>query len=169
MRRCAITGAAVVTAVAWLSAAIVAAQGAASGEAPDVAEPVCGRWQTIDDETGLPRALVIVRVEAGELRGRIEHLSRGPGQPPDPVCTACGGERHGQKVVGMEILWGFHRRGDDWVGGRVLDPESGKEYRGRVWLEGEAALKVRGYWGPFHRTQTWKRAGPPSPRTKPVR
>jgi len=159
MRRTTIT-AAVAARVACPFLAFAMAGGAAAGEPPRVAEAVCGRWQTIDDETGLPRALVRVRVEDGELRGRIERLYRGPGEPPDPVCTECRGDRHGQKVVGMEILWGFHWRDDDWVGGRVLDPESGKEYRGRIWLEGEEELKVRGYWGPFHRTQTWRRAEP---------
>jgi uncharacterized protein (DUF2147 family) len=40
--------------------------------------------------------------------------------------------------------------------GTILDPESGKIYQCKIWLEGED-LKVRGYWGPFFRTQTWKK------------
>jgi uncharacterized protein (DUF2147 family) len=57
----------------------------------------------------------------------------------------------------MEILHGYNLDGDRWKGGRVLDPENGKEYKGTVWLEGPDRLRVRGYWGPFHRTQTWRR------------
>jgi uncharacterized protein (DUF2147 family) len=33
----------------------------------------------------------------------------------------------------------------------------GKDYPGRLCLEGPDTLKVRGHWGPFHRTQTWHR------------
>ncbi|HCZ37305.1 MAG TPA: DUF2147 domain-containing protein, partial [Cytophagales bacterium] len=34
------------------------------------------------------------------------------------------------------------------------DPNNGKIYRCKVWLEGNN-LKLRGYLGPFFRTQTW--------------
>ena len=38
-----------------------------------------------------------------------------------------------------------------------MDPEDGKVYRAELWAEG-GALKVRGYLGPFYRTQTWVKA-----------
>jgi len=147
-------------AVSFLTGTSAAAR---SETSPTVgAEAARGRWQTIDDRTGRPRALVTVRIENGELKGHIERIYSRPDEDPDPVCGACKGWRHGRKVVGMEILWGFHVRGDRWVGGRVLDPENGKEYRGKVWLEDSDTLKLRGYWGPFHRTQTWRRLKPTS-------
>jgi uncharacterized protein (DUF2147 family) len=64
----------------------------------------------------------------------------------------------------MEILSGFRRDGERWTGGRIVDPDDGKEYSSAVWLEGLDRLRVRGYWGPFHRTQTWRRVGPPDAR-----
>ncbi|MEQ9415709.1 MAG: DUF2147 domain-containing protein, partial [Cyclobacteriaceae bacterium] len=45
---------------------------------------------------------------------------------------------------------------DGYSGGTILDPKVGKIYRCRLWIEGDN-LKVRGYWGPFYRTQTWDR------------
>ena len=45
------------------------------------------------------------------------------------------------------------------VDGSILDPENGKTYIATVWLDKRERLRVRGYWGPFYRTQSWRRAG----------
>jgi sterol desaturase/sphingolipid hydroxylase (fatty acid hydroxylase superfamily) len=128
-----------------------------SGEAQAADVSLEGRWTTIDDRTGQARSIVRVWVEAGELHGRVEKILPRPGDPEDPVCDRCRGTRHNQPVIGMEILGGHRRQGGLWTGGRILDPENGKEYSSAVWLEGADRLRVRGYWGPFHRTQTWHR------------
>lgn len=130
----------------------------AAGEA---GSPV-GRWRTVDDRSGRPRAIVNIALRGGELHGAIEHLFPEPGQPPDPRCLRCPGDRRDQPVVGMVVLWGHRLEGGRWRGGRLFDPESGKEYRGQLWLEGADRLKVRGYWGPFYRTQTWYRVPDPA-------
>jgi len=46
-----------------------------------------------------------------------------------------------------------------WAGGgKILDPENGKEYTVKmVPKEGGKKLQVRGYIGPFYRTQYWLR------------
>ncbi|MBL8333783.1 MAG: DUF2147 domain-containing protein, partial [Rubrivivax sp.] len=45
-----------------------------------------------------------------------------------------------------------------WEGGDVLDPENGKVYRARLKpIEGGKQLQLRGYLGPFYRTQVWVR------------
>jgi uncharacterized protein (DUF2147 family) len=54
----------------------------------------------------------------------------------------------------MEILRDLKKNGDEYTDGNILDPEIGKVYRCKLWREGDT-LKVRGYWGPFFRTQTW--------------
>src|SRR6267154_713184 len=64
--------------------------------------------------------------------------------------------RFKKKVIGMEILQELSKNGDEFSGGHILDPENGKVYRCKLWIE-DGVLKVRGYWGPFFRTQTWKR------------
>jgi uncharacterized protein (DUF2147 family) len=149
--------------LAW--AAIVAATLAVGGEVPATAAAVAvspeGRWATLDDRTGEVRAIVRVRVESGQLHGFVEKVVRGPAGEPDPVCSHCKGVRHNQRVVGMEIMGGYHLAGDRWKGGRIVDPENGKEYSSAVWLEGPDRLRVRGYRGPFHRTQTWRRVSAP--------
>lgn len=122
-------------------------------------QSVLGKWKTQDDNTGEVRSVVEIYEKDGYLAGRITRLFPAPGEDPDPVCDKCDTDdpRYNSKVIGMEILTGMKPDGDEYAGGTILDPEVGKVYRCRIWLDGEN-LKVRGYWGPFYRTQTWATA-----------
>lgn len=122
-----------------------------------LAQSPVGAWQTIDDGSGKPRSVVQIEEKSGLLEGKITQIFLQPCEPPDPVCTKCSGERKNAKVVGMTILWGLKKDGEQWTGGSILDPANGTTYRSALWLEDADTLKVRGYWGIFWRTQTWKR------------
>lgn len=122
-----------------------------------------GLWQTLDDETHAPKALLRIADHAGVLSGRIVKLFPAPGEDADPRCTKCPDERHGQRVIGMKILWNLHRDGNGWSGGEILDPESGDVYRASLHLdENGRTLAVRGYIGipMLGRSQTWTRVDP---------
>lgn len=125
----------------------------AQSSAGDVASPI-GRWVTIDDELNERRSLVTIYEEDGTLYARIDSLYRHPDEEQDPVCEKCDGERKNQRIIGMTIMWDMEQKGDEWSGGRILDPKKGKIYRCKIWIEG-GNLRVRGYLGPFYRTQTW--------------
>ena len=118
-----------------------------------------GRWHSVDDKTGDAKAQMQVTEQGGVLSGRIERLLRKEADP-QARCTACTDERKDQPMVGLEIIRGAKKaEGKDvWEGGRILDPESGKDYALRLTpIEGGAKLEVRGSIGPFWRTQTWLR------------
>ena len=117
---------------------------------------VLGKWKTIDDETGKEKSIVEIFENKGKLYGKITKLFRTPDEDPDPICDECeeSDPRYKKKVIGMEIIKDLSKDGDEYSGGTILDPKIGKVYRCRIWIEGEN-LKVRGYWGPFFRTQTW--------------
>jgi len=120
-----------------------------------------GTWTTIDDVSHRPRSMVEISETDGVLSGRIVRLFQAPGEDPDPRCVDCQGERHGQPVLGMTIIWNLRHHGDNWDGGEILDPESGSIYRVTLHLEADGErLEVRGYIGfsLFGRTQTWQRA-----------
>ena len=119
-----------------------------------------GLWKTIDDNTGKPRGLVRIMEQNGEYQGKVEKIFTAPGEDPDPKCEKCDGARHNQRVIGMTILWGLKKQGDEYLGGAILDPESGSVYRARMKLDGEGGkLSVRGFIGfaILGRTQTWVR------------
>jgi uncharacterized protein (DUF2147 family) len=128
-----------------------------AGAAPD--SPV-GRWKTIDDQTRQVKSIVQIREINGELDGRIVQLFNPP--VPHPRCIKCAGAFKNRLVLGMRILWGMRRQGNQWTGGRILDPENGEIYRCTITPEnGGKVLQVRGYIGfsIFGRTQQWVRAG----------
>lgn len=118
-----------------------------------------GTWQQVDDATGKPKSIIQITDHDGTLEGKVVKVLFSD-QGTDPVCTKCEGDRHGKPVVGMTIMWGMHKDGDHWSGGKILDPNNGKVYKCKISLENDgAALDVRGYigWSMFGRTQTWHR------------
>ena len=120
---------------------------------------VMGKWKTIDDNTGEARSIVEITETKGQVFGKIVKIYPRPNLETDPICKKCSPEdpRFNKKVIGMEIIRKMEKNGDGYSGGDILDPENGRVYRSKIWVDGEV-LKVRGYWGPFYRTQTWLRA-----------
>ena len=123
-------------------------------------ETPVGVWQTIDDHTHQPKALVQITQGAdGTLSGKvIKGLN--PADSPDRRCTECTDERKDQKILGMTIIREMKQSGDHWDGGNILDPENGKVYKCKMTLEdGGQKLVVRGYIGVslLGRSQTWLR------------
>lgn len=119
-----------------------------------------GRWQTIDDDDGKPRSLVVIEEKQGELTGRIEQIYPRPGDDAQNLCEQCKGARKNQPIVGMVFLWGLRKQGDEYAGGEILDPDNGNIYRAKLKLSPDGKqLTVRGYLGVslFGRSQVWLR------------
>jgi uncharacterized protein (DUF2147 family) len=127
----------------------------AAGQSP------AGNWRTFDDQTGKERGMVRIQDVGGVLTGSV--VSTVDPAEANHVCDKCDDDRHGQKLIGLQIIRGMRPDGDGWSGGRVLDPETGGIYRGKMHLEdGGQKLVLRGYLGIslFGRSQTWIRASP---------
>lgn len=119
-----------------------------------------GLWKTIDDNSGQPRGLIRIREFHGRLEGIVEKGFPKPGENQPPKCDKCDGARHNQPILGMTILWGLTKQGDEYQGGEILDPESGKIYRAKMKLiDNGKKLEVRGFIGVslFGRSQIWLR------------
>ena len=127
--------------------------------APGYSQSVFGKWKSIDDETGEAKSIVEIYPSGEKLEGKIISLINPPPDDPDPVCVECPKDdrRYMEKVIGMVIIQDMTPDGDEFAGGTVLKPDEGRIYKCRIWLDDDE-LKVRGYWGPFYRTQTWIRA-----------
>ena len=117
-----------------------------------------GIWQTIDDRWNKVKSIVEIKNVNGELRGYVRKIYLLPHEGTDPVCTECEGTSKNSKVVGMKIIWNFKKVDDKWEEGKILDPGNGSTYSSSLWLLDSDTLKVRGYLGPFYRSQVWKRA-----------
>jgi uncharacterized protein (DUF2147 family) len=145
--------------IARLIVAFAACLAATAGLA-DPGTPA-GLWRTIDDKTGKERSLVRITETNGEYEGKVEKiLTRLPDDDPDHLCRECPAERKDKPVIGMTILWGLKKDGDQYTGGEILDPKNGKIYRAKMRvLEGGKKLEVRGFIGVslIGRSQTWVR------------
>jgi len=115
---------------------------------------VIGRWNTIDDNTGKPRSVVEITLINGKLSGHIVDLY--DKTKLEKLCDKCPGDRKDQRIVGLEIIRGMAPTGTAWDNGTILDPETGKVYDCKLWIE-DGKLQVRGYVAFFYRTQTWVR------------
>jgi uncharacterized protein (DUF2147 family) len=117
---------------------------------------VIGKWKTIDDNTSKEKSVVEITERSGKIYGKVIKIYTEPGKDPDPVCNKCEASdaRRNKKIIGMEIIKDLVKDGEEYGEGTILDPENGKVYRCKIWVEG-GSLMVRGYWGPFFRTQTW--------------
>lgn len=125
----------------------------------DDTSPV-GLWKNIDDVSGKSRALIRITETNGTLQGTVEQVFPAPSEDQNPKCVKCEGALKNAPIVGLQILSGLKKDGDDYADGQILDPESGELYRSKLHLlDGGRKLNVRGYIGIslLGRSQTWIR------------
>ena len=126
------------------------------------ANPVLGKWKTIDDETGRIKSIVEISERDGELFGTVVELFRFPEEDQHPICSDCEDDRKDQPALGMEIVRNMVQvdKSLEWEDGTICDPKNGKIYDCEMWLDEDDAnvLRVRGYIYFLFRTQKWLRA-----------
>ena len=126
-----------------------------AGIASMSAQSVTGKWKTVD-ENGQPKSVVEISENNGVLTGKvIEILTANK----TAVCSKCEGANKNKPINGLTIITGMKKDGSEYSGGRILDPQSGKDYKCILKLNGKDKLDVRGYVGiqALGRTQTWVR------------
>lgn len=135
---------------------LVSIAGAGAQQLSPKLQSAVGHWLVVNSD-GTPGGKVDTYLQDGKLFGRVTEVR--PGRTPKDVCDKCSGEYKGQLILGMVIMRNFQAEGDDWVDGTVVDPENGKEYKGKIWSVGTDALKMRGFVGIslLGRTETWTR------------
>ena len=141
--------------VALILAAALAAPPVRAGDASPA-----GLWKNVDDVSGKPRALIRITESNGTLQGKIEKVFPAPSEGPNPKCDKCEGANKNASVIGLVILSGLKKEGEEYVGGQILDPDNVKVYRSKVRLADDGkTLSVRGYIGVpmLGRSQTWGR------------
>ena len=120
-------------------------------------QSVIGKWKTIDDETHKPKSVVEIYEKSGKIYGKVSEIFEADKR--NKVCEECSGEDKNKPILGMVIIKGLIKDGDEYNSGEILDPKNGKIYKCFITLEGNDKLKLRGYIGVslFGRTQYWYR------------
>jgi len=123
---------------------------------PGVAlDSIVGKWKTVDEKNGKVVSDVEIYQQGGKLYGKITGLAEpNDAQGKPKVCIKCTGADKDKPIIGLVIIKDLSASGDRYKDGTITDPEDGKIYKAELWTEA-AKLKVRGYLGPFYKTQTW--------------
>ena len=120
-------------------------------------QSVLGNWKIIKKESGEARSIVKIYEEDGEVYGRVTRILNE--EKRDKLCTKCKGEDKNKKIEGLVLMKHFHKDGERYVDGTIMNPDDGKVYRSKIWLDEDNPdlLNVRGYVGIFYKTVQWQR------------
>jgi uncharacterized protein (DUF2147 family) len=113
--------------------------------AADPSSPA-GLWAPIDGKTGQRLGLIRIFQKGGLFFGRIEPSS--PSDDRSARCTLCTDERRNQPIIGLVILRHLRLEEGEYVGGDILDPDTGHLYGCKFRLiEGGRKAIMRGFLG----------------------
>jgi uncharacterized protein (DUF2147 family) len=128
--------------------------------AADLSSPE-GLWQPLD-ASGKPLGLIRIYQDHGLFFGRIEPSS--PDDKDSGTCVRCTDERKDQPIIGLVLIRNMRLVGDEYSGGDILDPDTGRIYGCKFRLtDGGSNMIMRGYFGVslLGRSQTWRRVDRP--------
>lgn len=121
-------------------------------------QSVLGKWKTVNEETGQSTSIIEIYEDGDVLSGKVVRILKE--EDRDRVCTKCEGDMKNKPIEGLVVMTGLEKSGDEYEGGVVTDPKTGKVYKCKIWIDEDQPdkLNVRGYISFFYRTQTWVRA-----------
>ena len=120
------------------------------------AQEVIGKWK-LDDGS----AIVEVYKSGDSYNGKIVWLKDATMPDGSPVCDLNNPDKclRSRKLMGLIMLSGLKKTGDQYTQGSIYDPGNGKTYNCSMKVEGDV-LKVRGSLdkkGRIGRTMDWFR------------
>ncbi len=123
-------------------------------------ENILGDWVTVDDKTGQSYSVVnIYKGNNGKYYGKISKMLIAG--TDNLLCTECEGKYHNVPILGLVFIQDMEYKDGCLQGGRLLDPESGKFYYGKISYSAKSGkLELRGSLdrlGWLGRSQFWKR------------
>ncbi len=156
-------------AVHILGAAMVIVLFGTLAGAQDVADEFLGEWYSEDNESK-----ILVEKKNDKYFGTIIWLSEPTYGPGDDEIGAAKHDRNNRDkslrarpIVGLTVLsnFSYNAKKAVWAGGKIYDPENGKQYKCVIRVSSEAnngrvrSLQVRGFVGisALGRTTIWNR------------
>lgn len=121
-----------------------------------LAQDVVGKWKLEDGS-----AIVEVYRQGDVFSGKIVWLKNPTKADGSPTVDELNPDAklRSRKVLGLNMLSGLKKKGDEYAGGSIYDPGNGKTYNCSMKVEGDV-LKVRGSLdkrGLIGRTMDWFR------------
>jgi uncharacterized protein (DUF2147 family) len=121
-------------------------------------QTIFGKWYSTNETTGEVDSVIEVYEKNGKAFAKIIDI-KDP-KRKNAVCDLCSDQNKNKPILGLNILTGLEKDGDEWSGGKILDPRNGKVYKCYIKLETENKLKIRGFIGfsLIGKTAYWTRA-----------
>src|SRR5436190_2101096 len=116
-----------------------------------------GLWEQVDEKTGKAESLFRIAERNGAYEGTIVKIF---GEDSNWTCDKCEGADRGKPVLGLTLIKGMRRNGNNYEDGSIMDPRDGTVYRALMRLSPDGQkLEVRGYLGIslFGQSQVWNR------------
>lgn len=115
------------------------------------ADKVAGIYLANDDEGNANSQVKIFKSANGKYYGEIVWLD----EPTNEDGTAKIDDKNpdpklqNRKIMGMKILndFTYDKGSDEWSGGTIYSPKTGKTYKAYLKFENDGKLKIRGYIG----------------------
>ena len=137
---------------------VLCLMGAATTYAQSAADRILGVYAAVEE--GKDAKVRFTKLADGTYQGQIFWLKNdknADGSPkmdiknPDP-------EKRKVRADNIIIVWGirYDAKENEWNGGKVYNPTSGKTYTAEVSLDGNT-LNIRGKLGPFGKLVYWKK------------
>ena len=119
------------------------------------AQSIFGKWESRDEKTNKIDSVVEVYEKDGKAYAKIVEIT--DKTKKEALCVLCENENKNKPILGMNILTGLSKDGNEWSGGKILDPRNGKIYKCYIKLINKNKLKIRGYIGVslFGKTAYW--------------
>ena len=121
-------------------------------------QSIFGKWYSTNDETGEIDSVIEVYKKQEKAFGKIIEIKNS--ERKNAVCDLCKDKNKNKPILGLNILNGLEKDGEEWSGGTILDPRNGNVYKCYIQLVQQDKLKIRGYLGLsiFGKTAYWQRA-----------
>ncbi len=65
--------------------------------------------------------------------------------------------KRSQTILGSLVFYNFTYDDGEYTGGKIYDCRDGKTYTGKLWVNTDGTLSMRGYIGFLYSTETWTR------------
>lgn len=113
---------------------------------------IVGFWKTVDNKHHFTTSIIVTYMHQNKLYGRvIVSFDEENGEfiesymNPSQIAHKVEGQ---PLLLDLDIFYGLSFDGETYTKGRILDPRSGKTYKGEAWTTPEG-LVLRGKVGPF--------------------
>jgi uncharacterized protein (DUF2147 family) len=120
------------------------------------ADKILGTWLSADKKAHVE----IYKTTSGAYYGKIIWLA----QPNDPAtgkpkvdAKNPDASKRNSPLIGSLTFINFTYDDGDYTGGKIYDCRDGKMYTGKLWLNADGTLSMRGYIGFLYSTETWTR------------